>query len=257
LLEHLEATQEEDRLHQLLNQGTPITFELASDGGAREDLGSFGWTIAVERNTLWTCKGPTYGILPGSFRAESYGMSALLFLDTYITHFNTQLDRNTKLKFYCGSSLLLKRITRAQNQAWINPTNCLASDYDLESGILDILKKIPIEIICIHVKSHQDNKTEVHLLLWEAQMNVQADHLATDYLDNYAEPSKIIPFIPPSQASLTIKGQTITRRFAKQLRLEASSPDLRKRMIITPAASPTFPIGRLFFWEKFDTFNQG
>jgi hypothetical protein len=36
------------------------------------------------------------------------------------------------------------------------------------------------------------------------------DHLAADYLDNYAQPSKIIPFIQPSQASLTIDGETIT-----------------------------------------------
>jgi hypothetical protein len=41
-------------------------------------------------------------------------------------------------------------------------------------------------------------------------MNVQADHLASDYLDNYAQPSKIIPFIQPSQANLTIDGETIT-----------------------------------------------
>jgi hypothetical protein len=98
---------------------------------------------------------------------------------------------------------------------------------------MDIIKKLPIEITCIHVKSHQDDDTEIQLLPWEAQMNVQADKLATDYhLDNYAEPSKIIPFIPPSQASLTIKGETITRRYANRFRLEASSPDLRKRMIL-------------------------
>jgi hypothetical protein len=56
-------------------------------------------------------------------------------------------------------------------------------------------------------------------------MNVHANTLVTaDYLDNYAEPSKILPFIPASQASLTINGKTITRRHAKQLRQAASSP---------------------------------
>lgn len=60
-------------------------------------------------------------------------------------------------------------------------------------------------------------------------MNVQADHLATDYLDNYAEPSKIIPFIPTVQANITINGETITRRFANRLRLAASSPDMRSQ----------------------------
>jgi ribulose bisphosphate carboxylase small subunit len=35
----LAPRQTEDRLHQLLTQGVPITFEIASDGGARTDLG--------------------------------------------------------------------------------------------------------------------------------------------------------------------------------------------------------------------------
>jgi hypothetical protein len=141
-------------------------------------------------------------------------LSALLFLDIYFKHYNTQLDANTILKFYCDSSSLLKRIARAQNQSWIYPTTCLASDYDPESGIIELLLALPITLKSIHVKSHQDDNTEVQFLPWAAQMNVQTDHLATDYLDNYADPSKIIPFICPSQASLTIQGETITRRFA-------------------------------------------
>jgi hypothetical protein len=54
-------------------------------------------------------------------------------------------------------------------------------------------------------------------------MNVHTDHLATDYLNNYADPSKIAPFIPASIASLTINGETITRRYATRLRQAASS----------------------------------
>ena len=41
-------------------------------------------------------------------------------------------------------------------------------------------------------------------------MNVHANALAIDYLSNFAEPSKIVPFIPASKARLaTIKGETI------------------------------------------------
>jgi hypothetical protein len=212
LLEYLEPTQTEARLNTLLTQGQPITFELVSDGGAREDLGSFSWTIAVAQQTLWKCKGPTFGLLPGSFRVKSYGMvSALIFIDTYIKQYNTPLDKLTILKFYCDSSSLIKRIQRAQNRSWQNPNNCLASDFDLESGILELISDLPITLQFIHVKSHQDNDTAVHLLPWNAQMNVCTDHLATDYLDNFAEPSKLIPFIHPSQASLAIQGKTISR----------------------------------------------
>jgi hypothetical protein len=95
-----------------------------------------------------------------------------------------------------------------------------------------MINTLPMTIEFIHVKSHQDKDTEVHLLPWNAQMNVCTDHLATDFLDNYAEASKIIPFIRPSQASLTIQGETITRRFANRLRQAASGPPLRERIII-------------------------
>ena len=67
---------------------------------------------------------------------------------------------------------------------------------------------------------------------WEAQMNVRADHLATDHLDFDSESSERVPFITPSKASLTIQGKTITRRFAQRLRQTASGPNLRKRMIL-------------------------
>ena len=55
----------------------------------------------------------------------------------------------------------------------------------------------------LHVKSHQDDETDVHFLPWTAQMHVlHADALATDYLVNYAEPSKSShSFLPPKPAS--------------------------------------------------------
>jgi hypothetical protein len=146
-------------------------------------------------------------------------------------HYNTNMNKTTTLKFYCDSSSLLKRVARAQNRSWLNPTACLAADFDLESGIMELINELPITIKFIHVKSHQDKDTEVQLLPWEAQMNVAADHLATDYLDSQANPSKIIPFINPVQANLTIHGETVTRQFTNRLRLAANSPNLRNRMI--------------------------
>jgi hypothetical protein len=231
LLEYIDPIQAEDRLHHLLTQARAVTIEVASDGGAREDLGSSGWEIAIKQEPVWQCKGPTYGLMPGSFRAESYGMlSVLLFFDTYCKQYNIHLHKTMILKFYCDSQSLIDRIEKHRHQSWINPSNCLASDYDLESAIIEMLDILPITVRFTHVKSHQDDKTDINLLPWEAQMNVHADHLATDYLENYAEPSKIIPFIRPSKASLTIQGKTITRRFAYRLRLAASSPNLEQRL---------------------------
>jgi hypothetical protein len=232
LLEYLECISDDDRrLHELLSSGN-LKFTLASDGGARDDLGSSGWEIAIADEILWQCKGPTFGARPGSFRAESYGfLSALLFLQAHSHYFDTAMDPNLTHDFYCDSESLLKRIQRALNRSWVNPSHCLSSDFDLESGILELINTLSISFQYLHVKSHQDDDTEIQLLPWAAQMNVHADSLATDFLDNYAKPSKLVPFIPPSQASLTIHGETITRRFATRLRHAANSPRLCKHLM--------------------------
>jgi hypothetical protein len=153
-------------------------------------------------------------------------IEALLFLQAYIHYYNTIIDQTITHNFYCcDSESLLKRIQRSLHRSWVKPSQCLASDFgkpsqclasdfDLESGILDIIAALSISFRYLRVKSHQDDSNEVHLLPWAAQMNVHADSLATNYLDNYATPSKLVPFIPASQASLTINSKTITRQFA-------------------------------------------
>jgi hypothetical protein len=108
---------------------------------------------------------------------------------------------------------------------------CLTSAFDLESGVLDITVSLSVSFQCLHVRSHQDHNAEVHLLPSEAQMNVGADALATDCLNNHAKPSKIVPFIPASQASLKIIGKTIPRRDAKQLRQVTDSPRTCTRLM--------------------------
>jgi hypothetical protein len=84
-------------------------------------------------------------------------------------------------------------------------------DFNLKGGALDIIFSFSVSFQRLHVKSHQDDDTKVHLLPWEAQMNLCADSLATDCIDNCAEPSKTAPFIPASQASRT--GRVLKARF--------------------------------------------
>ena len=55
LLAHLDSVQIAGRLKQLLKSGEKLQLHLISNGGAKDDLGSFGWEQAVGRTTLWTC----------------------------------------------------------------------------------------------------------------------------------------------------------------------------------------------------------
>ena len=78
------------------------------------------WIISMEncnrlRNPVAQCKGLTFGLKPGSFRAESYGFfSALLFLQAYTEYYSYSipLDTDTLHDFLCDSKSLLKPIQR-------------------------------------------------------------------------------------------------------------------------------------------------
>ena len=151
-----------------------------------------------------------FKLLPS--RVLQYGFfSALLFLQAYTEYYSITIDTETLHNFLCDSKSPLKQIQRAVTRSWANPSHCLTSDYDLESGIVEIIATLGNSFNYLHVKSHQDDATDIHLLPWTAQMNVHVNALTTDYLNNYSEPSKIVPFIPASKASLTINSEeTIT-----------------------------------------------
>ena len=150
-----------------------------------------------------------------------------MFVQAYNEYYSITIDTDTLHDFLCDSESLLnasKELSLALGLT--NSSHCLASDYDLERGIVDItIATLVISFKYLYVKSHQeDDATEIRLLPWAAQMNVHANTLPTDYLDNYSEPSKIVPFVPAYKASsLTINGETITRRFAQRLRKATSS----------------------------------
>jgi hypothetical protein len=102
----------------------------------------------------------------------------------------------TTHNFFCDGKSLLQRIQQALNRSWVNPLQCLAPDFDLESGMLDTLASLSVSFKFPWVKtSHQDDNAAVHLLPWTTQMNPCTGSLATDCLDNHACPSKIAPFI--------------------------------------------------------------
>jgi hypothetical protein len=232
LLAHLAPKFPHDTLKQRLECGDKLRLYLVSDGGAKGDLGSFGWGLSIGTTVLWTNMGPTFGVAPGSFRAESYGfLSALLFFEHYLRYYTVDVSANTDHIFFCDNLGLIQRIRYSMTRPWDNPNSCLASEYDVESGIVEILTRLPVTFALEHVKGHQDIETAVEALPWEAQLNCISDALATDYLDNHSRPSKRVPFIPASKIDISIDGVTITSHLARRLRQAASSPALEEHIM--------------------------
>jgi hypothetical protein len=117
--------------------------------------------------------GPTFGLNLGSFRAELHGMlSALLFLELHLRFFDVLLSDSISPLFHCDNLGLVKRVTYAMHRSWDNPNHCLSSEHDVESGIVNILNRLPFKLTCLHVKGHQDDDAPVAELPWEAQMGL-------------------------------------------------------------------------------------
>jgi hypothetical protein len=181
----LDSIQTMDSLKLLLESGEKL--QLYLDGGTREDLGSFGWELAVGRTILWTCMGgPPFGLDPGSFRAESYGLlSVILFLDHFYFRFFQVQVTDTLTTFSIATD---KAFSNASTSPWIGPGTIRAIAWPrntmcVESGIVDILHRLPVKFAFLHVKGHhQEDDTPVEDLPWEAQMkNCYAEAYATDY----------------------------------------------------------------------------
>jgi hypothetical protein len=131
--------------------------------------------------------GIIHPILPstdtGSFHAASYGMlSGMVFLELYIQFFQVQIPVTIEHLFYCDNQGFLNWMSSSQDHAWRNPNHCLASEYDVKSGIIDTIAQLLFRFAFHHIKGHQDDDTPVIDLPWEAQMNCHADALTTPTL---------------------------------------------------------------------------
>lgn len=191
---------------------------IASDGGYQNGIGSFGWILAINGETIGKAKGPAEGdsACMSSFRSESYGMFSAT---TFITGMNKYLDTPLEFEwqFYLDNDALIKRI--ATHERKIHPFNLpLSTDYDITRAIHDRLQ--PLKYKIAHVKSHQDDKVPFAALSKPAQYNVLADELATAKLNTMTKPKNITTKIDKT-AILEINGKTVTRKMNHAL-LEAA-----------------------------------
>jgi hypothetical protein len=93
-------------LYELLQQRN-VNILAASDGGQKDDYGSFGWVVERTTKSYGTAKVPRG--LTNAYRAEGYGrMSLLLFLTHYIRYHNIKTADDLRVTSYCDNSSLLK-----------------------------------------------------------------------------------------------------------------------------------------------------
>lgn len=199
---------------------------LFSDGSVTTGLGSFGWLCKTQSgNSIAHNNSPVSGYHPSLFRAEATGMlSGLYFIQQILSY--TKATTPLQLHVYSDSKSLIQRVNDHRDYNYYFPNTTISSDWDVTQSIVTIANSLPGESTFYHVKGHQDTTTPYHDLPLEAQMNVKADHLTSEFDVNNSSP----PYhaLLPSQcnAHIYVNSRTITSNYHRTLRKLISSRSL-------------------------------
>jgi hypothetical protein len=220
LLQHLR--QPDDKLY------------IVTDGGMKDNRGSFGVAIGTNDVELVSIEGPApgYSEHANSYRSEAYGMLAgFNFLCLLMKTYNIMLPAKRKLLVFCDNLALVKCVQQIiVHQTY--PRMFIRSESDvilqIQSDIIQ-LQSYNIDVILEHVKGHQDDHHEYHELSRESQLNISADAYATNYLlegilTKYCE-------LPANAANFYLNNHIITRNIKHEIRIASRSPDLREYMM--------------------------
>ena len=132
----------------------------STDGGAKDNKGSYGWVIGTAREELWANNGQVTGQPIHSFRSESVAViSLVLFLRTYIQYHRIPTT-NLGITILTDSQSLMRRWTRlerwAMDEWW--PSVWMWPDIDTTAELLQISTTLPFTLHFEHVPSHQDDR---------------------------------------------------------------------------------------------------
>jgi hypothetical protein len=131
--------------------------------------------------------------------------SALLYYQLLQRQLGFTRDRRTTNYLICDNEGLLTRIEQAVGWNYTTPNVTLSSEWDIESVILDIYKAIKTWFVFVHVKSHQDDKIPLASLSLESRLNVEADRLATEYMQEDPIRRPHAALFPSAKAQQIIK----------------------------------------------------
>jgi hypothetical protein len=191
---------------------------LASDGGGAYQLASSGAVLETNDTILIECGGRVPGANPRSFRAEGYGILAILRLTFHLRFFYVTRNPNLLFRLYCDSKSLLKRIAASRSLKRTVPRRFLYSEADVEMQILASLQALMAPVAFEHVEGHKDKRYPDEPLSWAAQLNQHCDEITTKHLDSATDPIPTVPFLPASNVGVYVGAHTITHHIPTQFR---------------------------------------
>jgi hypothetical protein len=82
-----------------------------------------------------------------------------------------------------------------------------------------------------YIKGHQDRTCEYDQLSLLAQLNVDADAMATQYQRNRGEPRPQVLLTDTAGVCLITPKGSVTKKYAHMIRYQATAPDLQKHIM--------------------------
>jgi hypothetical protein len=194
-----------------------------SDGSHVHDRIAFGWTIRNHAGLEVACShGPGWG-QGSSHRAEGYGFLSVVLFITRITEF-CMWQQPLSFQFFSDNNGLLSRVKQRVSYGDIlYPNETLRPDWDIVEQIASFIQSSIHTITIDHVKGHQDDDKAYEELSPEAQMNVDADELAGEYIHEHFSPRPQAPMLPTTRCQLILRGTTVTSHYNTTIIRSASS----------------------------------
>ena len=210
--------------------------QAATDGSVRyETQGAFRWILSTDTGEhAATGMGPARGYRPTSYRAEGVGILSLLRFLIRVAEYTSHHEpwRGT---IVTDSQSVLKTLAGGD----VNPdekdepvsidgervlVNALCPDWDVLIETQHALLQLP-ELTLKFVKSHQDKGKPYAQLSLNAQLNVDADKLASEYQDQYGAERTVTP---RNRAHLHMPNGSVTSDDAPKLRHAYCGPPLQQ-----------------------------
>jgi hypothetical protein len=158
------------------------TITVVSDGGLKDNVGSYGWAMAKEtKRVIAVGQGVAHGEPKSSHRSECFGKLAwLVFLRNFAEYHRIRIQ--CTIESFCDNKAVIKQ-TRVGNK-WDRTSDVMIANYDLIKEIIAqqemVMEMTESYIEGVHVKGHQDAKKTIRQLTIQEWLNVKADKLATE-----------------------------------------------------------------------------
>jgi hypothetical protein len=117
-------------------------------------------------------------------------------------------------KLYCDNLGFIKKVSYFFKYRLAKVKCVLYSEYDVVNQIFRLLQEYTATPEINHVKGHQDNKIPYVSLSLPAQLNVDADSLATKELGDRPDLIYHVPLFPDSKVQLLLSGTSVTRNLS-------------------------------------------